>query len=48
LDRFAFQGLTEIAEDFQAKVSFLILECDGGAQHGLVSGFDFGSEPLKG
>jgi hypothetical protein len=33
LKGFVFQGLTQITEGFQTKESFLLLECDGGAQH---------------
>src|SRR5262249_4330717 len=36
------EGLTQIAKDFQAKVGFLLSECDGGAQHG----FHFAQEAL--
>ena len=32
---FELEGLPQMAEAFRAKVSFLLLECDGGAQHGL-------------
>jgi len=35
LNGFVFQGLTQMTEGFQAKESFLLLECDGGAQHCL-------------
>ena len=32
---FELEGLTQITEAFRAEVSLLLLECDGGAQHGL-------------
>ena len=35
LNGFVFEGLTQMTEGFQAKESFLLLECDGGAQHCL-------------
>ena len=35
LSGFAFEGLTQIREDFRAKLSFLLFECGGGMQHGL-------------
>ena len=35
LNGFVLEGLTQIAKDFQAKVGFLLSECDGGAQHGF-------------
>jgi hypothetical protein len=31
LKGFVFEGLTQIIKDFQAKESFLLLECDGGS-----------------
>src|SRR6202047_4181835 len=34
LNGFAFEGLTQITEGLRAKLSFLLLECDGGTQHG--------------
>ena len=35
LNGFVLEGLTQLAEAFQAKVGFLLLECHSGAQHGL-------------
>ena len=35
LNGFVFEGLTQMTEGFQAKVGFLLLDCDGGTQHGL-------------
>ncbi len=34
LKGFVLEGLTQIAEGFQIKVGFLLLECDGGSQQG--------------
>ena len=33
LNGFVFEGLTQITEGLRAKLSFLLLECDGGTQH---------------
>ena len=35
LNGFVLEGLTQIAKAFQAKVGFLLLECEGGPQHGF-------------
>jgi hypothetical protein len=35
LNGFVFEGLAQRTESFRAKLSFLLLECDGGTQHGL-------------
>jgi hypothetical protein len=34
LNGFIFEGQTPMSEDFRVKVSFLLLECDSGTQHG--------------
>jgi hypothetical protein len=35
LNGFMFESLTQVTEAFRAKVGFPLLECGGGAQHGL-------------
>ena len=35
LNGFVLEGLTQITEGLRAKLSFLLLECDGGTQHCL-------------